>query len=929
MTGTVKINYLKVKKHWFEEKAGQQGAGQAPQITDWMLFLWKGEKFYFNKSTGLLFPDLSLRDNIGKEVDLYMEPNPKYIQGCYASVGPFVGGRTITGDEFKTAFADRQDEIYVLGWGELAGKKFAVRPMEAGSPVYFPDGTEAGYWGRYGDTAYVLFALPVKEKIQDHSEDGVISFLKYQGMEQIPIETAAGTLNGNVSIMKPDDDQMEIIRDKLRKCDLKRTGSIFYGDDIFNPSKGDWELWKYVKYNEYSYSQMLQMDPGEDRMWADVSDRQLYAADPEKDLDPADVMAIDFGTRSTAVAQMDSSGFIATLPVGDTDGSGEGYENPTIMEYRDFRKFYDAYKSTAGRPDTDSRHLATSYQAQDSFDQRSLTKNLNAYHYQLKQWAQGGMREPVLIDHENVQIPLKPYLELEDGDYDPIEIYAYYVGLNIVNMQRRKICMQYLLSYPPAYDGKVLKRIRDSFRRGLWKAMPEEIQESRRFQENFSVELWQPEPAAYAVAALRRNGVVPGENPILCAVYDFGGGTVDYSFGLFSGKEPPYKYQCLYSGGNKRAGCEVLLEELAYELFNMNRQKLADRNVKYLYPLHYPSVGMNPAYTGESQQARLNTLAAVDRLREGWISGLRYARGNEPLLSFYVYPEGESNSKEIRVMASGANYKANGNVIYLETEPDFFEKFFREKIKESVNNFYDALVEQVLRRASENGRDMPNLKGLEFKLFLGGNACRAPLVKEIFDELIKTESVFQEMTTECYPPMTVNGNFQRWQGELPTAKTGVVHGLLLSRLGSSYVSVEGGGFQEFLFRYTVGHVQYDPEKKCDIFRVDYEAARFRKAGKELQIDAEDCCFLTVRNEGFIQFWYTDDQAAEAAGKISLAESHAKQILIKDPRIHPGNRIALTVDPDADSRLIVISVDQSGNGEKLGTADLSDGWFTKE
>lgn len=923
---TVKINYLTVKRHWFE---GTPEKKEAVQEKDWLLFQWQGEKFFFNKSTGLLFPDLSIPENIGTEVDLYREPNPKFIAGCHASIGPFSGGRTITAQEFKNAFTDRIEEIYALGWRELAEKRFAVRPMKQNSPVYSLDGRKAGYWGRNGDTACVLFAVPVNEKIQDQSENGVISYLYYHGLEKIPVEMEEKMGDGKASIMKPDDKQMELIRNKLRKSDLKRTGSICYGYDIFNPSKGDWDLWKYVKYNEYPHNQLIQIDPGEGRMWADVSERQLYAADPEEDLgNLTDVIAVDFGTRSTAVAQIDSGGFIATMPVGDAESPDEGYENPTIMEYIDFQKFYDAYKSAPGRPDTDSRHLSTSYQAQDSFKKRSLEKNLNAYHYQLKQWAQGSMREPVLIDQENIRVPLKPYLELEEDDYDPIEIYAYYVGLNIVNMQRRKICMRYLLSYPPAYDGKVLKRIRDSFRRGLLKAMPEEIQKSVYFQKNFSVELWQSEPAAYAVAALRRNNVVPEKNPVLCAVYDFGGGTVDYSFGVFSGEMPPYEYRCLYSGGNALAGCEVLLEELAYELFYRNRETLADKEVKYLYPLHYPSVGMNSAFTGDSQQARLNTLAAVDRLREGWIKGLPYKRGNEPLMSFYVYPEGKRESSEVRVMAPGAERRGGDKVIYLEIEPEFFEEFFWKKIQKSVDNFYQGL-EKVLRMASENGRDMPDLKGMDFKLFLGGNACRAPLVEMIFQEMIESKPVFREMKAEIYPPMTADAHTQKWEGELPTAKTGVVHGLLLSRLGSTYVNVTGGEFQEFLFRYTVGHAEYDQEKGLEIFCVDYESGRFRKSEDRFRINPEDCCFITVRQEGFLQFWYTDDRAAETAGRLPLADSHAKQFMIIDPRIHSGDRIALTVDLDADSQLIVICVDPEGNAEKLGNADLSNGRFMQE
>ena len=88
-------------------------------------------------------------------------------------------------------------------------------------------------------------------------------------------------------------------------------------------------------------------------------------------------------------------------------------------------------------------------------------------------------------------------------------------------------------------------------------------------------------------------------------------------------------------------------------------------------------------------------------------------------------------------------------------------------------------------------------------------------------------------------------------------------------------------------------------------------------------------YNVLRQEGFLQFWYTDDRAAETAGRLPLADSHAKQFMIIDPRIHSGDRIALTVDLDADSQLIVICVDPEGNAEKLGNADLSNGRFMQE
>ena len=151
----------------------------------------------------------------------------------------------------------------------------------------------------------------------------------------------------------------------------------------------------------------------------------------------------------------------------------------------------------------------------------------------------GGRSEksPVIFDSKGFSEQLKPFIQIQDDDFNPIVLYAYYIGLHINNMNRG-ICLDYLLSYPVTYEKNVCEKIRHSFEIGLKKSLPSAILEDESIMKYFRVSLTASEPASYAVCALQQFNIEPeNEDKILYGVFDFGGGTADYDYGIYE-EEP-------------------------------------------------------------------------------------------------------------------------------------------------------------------------------------------------------------------------------------------------------------------------------------------------------------------------------------------------------------------------------------------------------
>ena len=308
--------------------------------------------------------------------------------------------------------------------------------------------------------------------------------------------------------------QMEL----LLECDKIRADIEPYDEKLLtDPNRGHWELWENEEEN-----------------------LGFVARNPRKDVRENGVVGIDFGTKSTVVVYQNDDERIMPMRVGTGELkkslSREQYENPTIMELVSFDNFMKAYKE-GSRPRTQWDDLKISHQANQDFAGSAANNRYGSFFANLKQWAGAESKKNVyvLCDQENKAVELRPYDTLNENDFDPIETYAYYLGLYINNM-RNGIFLNYYLSFPVTYEKAVQKRIVKSFERGLKKSLPAAIVADDQLMQRFCVDGSISEPAAYAVCALQEYGFVPEDNKkVYYGIFDFGGAKTAWRAGCIWG----------------------------------------------------------------------------------------------------------------------------------------------------------------------------------------------------------------------------------------------------------------------------------------------------------------------------------------------------------------------------------------------------------
>ncbi|MDQ7074284.1 MAG: hypothetical protein Q9O24_03845 [Gammaproteobacteria bacterium] len=373
-----------------------------------------------------------------------------------------------------------------------------------------------------------------------------------------------------------------IIIEHLKNDDLRRADLQAHDEKIFTDiEQGHWAL---CPSNPASDQATLPLDP------------PLVARNPASDINSG-VVGIDFGTKSTVVVCQKGTIQIQPMRIGTGNLSNaieaQHYENPTIMAFHDLSQFISDYQSQAGRPETRWHDLTVSHTAfRDLMDGHS--SDFSAFLSDLKQWAGTSGKKIKVVDKKQQIFEFPEFLELDDDDINPIELYAYYLGLYI-NTPRNGIFMDYILSFPVTYELAIRDKIIQSFERGIKKSLPQSLHQQPEQMAKLRVSKGASEPAAYAVIALQEYDFEPEEDErVFYGVFDFGGGTTDFDFGLYrdacENTESRYDYAIEHfgAGGDRYLGGENLLALLAFEIFKHNQEKLRTAQIQFTQPPETP-----------------------------------------------------------------------------------------------------------------------------------------------------------------------------------------------------------------------------------------------------------------------------------------------------------------------------------------------------
>lgn len=519
------------------------------------------------------------------------------------------------------------------------------------------------------------------------------------------------------------------------------------------------------------------------------SEAFVRTRNPELDIRDAKV-AIDFGTSSTVVA-IRSNGQDELLRIGLQEKdfkkhtlSDNDFENPTVLEFLDILEFLNAWESEAYRPLIDWNTIHCSHEARTRFRENdSDPKIVSSIFARLKQWAlrdaeQASVR---ITDQKNHEYEFQALKELNpikgqtlniQKDYpqlDPIELYAWFLGMNI-NWRERGIYLKYYMTFPVAYPNEVKEKILSSFRRGLQRSLPESLIYSERFNE-FAVQELASEPAAFVASAIDTLEILPTEEGVAYAVFDFGGGTTDFDYGIYRLADSQefdegwdHVIEHFGSSGDRFLGGENLLENLAYQVFKYNHEMCREKEISFTKPIDAYSFVASERLIAQTQAAYTNTTLLMSKLRPLWESGAvnQYSDG---ILQLTLL-------------------NRHGNRIECEVKipENLLIEWLQNRIKDGLKNFFTSLKVSFENQLGK----LPD----EIHILLAGNSSRSRIVlgllgcleddeSQILHELLLNEmgAIFSE--DECpnfdiHLPLQADDN----NPYAPTTKTGVALGLL-------------------------------------------------------------------------------------------------------------------------------------------------------
>lgn len=521
-------------------------------------------------------------------------------------------------------------------------------------------------------------------------------------------------------------------------------------DVLRDVNKGHWDLFE-----------ILQGDMSDDEVLLPVPKGQaLVARDPLADVNTKVTCAIDFGTKSTVVVYHDRKSSLLRIGASDqwAEPRMEDYENPTALHIIDYDRFMEDYHSKEGRPPTRWEDMTVSHHAAEKIYQKDIHADVYySVFNELKQWANAVGRRQLLQDSKGKKIELKPYTTLKKDDFDPIEIYAYYLGLYINNMQHG-ICVKYYLSFPVNYASDIRDRIIKSFERGIRKSLPERVLNDKETMKRFKVKPGASEPAAYALSALKSYQVEPIERDTdpspTYGVFDFGGGTTDFDFGkeyISENKKFYYEIKQFDNGGDPLLGGENIINILAYEVFKANQQVMRDNKITIVLPnekckrFDGSQMLVKDVDSGD-QVSYLNLKLLASRLRPIWEEKGDYAT---------EYSTGDVN---IDLYTTNKEKKT----VPVKVDVSMLQNVIKQQINDGIDNFMSTFHRAY--KGNESEWTWP------LHILLAGNSCKARLLQEqlvirLLDELDDLDAYLSgerdvSNIFRLYPPLGASFNVE-------------------------------------------------------------------------------------------------------------------------------------------------------------------------
>lgn len=473
-------------------------------------------------------------------------------------------------------------------------------------------------------------------------------------------------------------------------------------------------------------------------------------------------VSIDFGTSSSCVA-VNGENNIELLTISSGE-SGKGtiniYENPTcVMLYR-WDEIYQQWQKenpdfplmikgniNEEREEEKAVQFDFGYSIKEYLNEVSDSE-LNAILTEIKmmpKMLQEGTQisvRPLVPQSKKIIEIVDSYEEQNDEKLDIVAFYGYILGKAINRVEKNKIYTKYQVTYPVKFNDAVKNKLCASLEYGLRRSLPIPLRNAvdAKGRPVFKVETKYPEPVAYIGSVCGKYLKIDSQNPqpILFAVYDFGGGTLDYSFGVFAPDPESDTDSIIYIlgvDGDSEIGGELLIKKMSYWVYtnSTNCSQFVENGIPFekpsgeILPDDCPEQLFNKTASAQSNVRKMNERITRD-IFEGKTAVLARTKSENSV--------GEERKKRAGLI-SGLNSRKidfldlNDEIKSIDVSFDIEEINERlEKIlRQTVVNFKNSLERILQKKCGDKKFDIK-----EAHIFKAGNSSKNKILEKIMRE---------------------------------------------------------------------------------------------------------------------------------------------------------------------------------------------------
>jgi len=415
--------------------------------------------------------------------------------------------------------------------------------------------------------------------------------------------------------------------------------------------------------------------------------------------------------------------------------------------------------------------------------------------------------------NEMLRKPAPPIID-EDGigshdPFDPMELYAYYVGLT-VNHRHRGVHLRYSITMPTGWSPERRQSVLIAFRRGLYRSLPAGLVE---YHDTERLEVLDAGPATipFSVQAFRTFNI-KGEQSTVFATIDAGASETGLLFGILrppKQEERSLGYDRMIEHLEPQSlswlGGERLLHRIAYRCYQSNGATVRESRILFERPMEEPLFEEGSDLLVTTPEARANASVFKDALR--------------PIL--------EGTNAQMPTKLRLFNDRHHMVDVPLDIDRDAAQRAIEEWLSEGVVAFKQALVTAL----QKIGRDPDPFDGL--RIIVGGRMGMHPF----FDQELSRSLPGNVQIHRFKEPDKTNL-------QTPTVKTSVALGVL--GLKHDRIGAVARAEMRDAFRYRVGRARHG--QLADVLDPTVEYDAWRETGACSKADVE-ILFMLAEDDG--------------------------------------------------------------------------------